>query len=607
MSIAQNFPNIKPSLMLSFADTKQLDNRITFTRSTPAVYYDGKTTAMAEQNLLLYSQDFNSWGNASAPVTANSTTAPDGTTTADSMAVNATVSYLYIGVNAIAVAGTYTFSCYVKAGTNNFVALNIQGNISSWVTAVYNLSTGAVTQTANGSTGIATINSTSITSAGNGWYRCVLTASCTSGVLLYPSVMFAPSATGNTLSSTYGEPSGNTTGNTLLLWGAQIEARSAATAYTATTTQPITNYIPVLLSAGGNQARFDCNPTTGESLGLLIEEQRTNLQIYSQDFSNAHYTTTRCSISSNVAIAPDGTLTADRIVEDTTNGLHRVFGTAPATLNVTYSFSCYAKVGSGNRNLQLLLGSGFGENSAEFNLLTGTVVSTFFATANIISVGNGWYRCGIVATSSITTSITTQIYNVNSGLSYTGDGFSGNFIWGAQFEQGSFATSYIATTSASATRTADSASMTGANFSSWYAQGQGTLYVEYKTPNSQNLATNNMNIIGISNGDANNRIRFLTDAGTNFNIANNGTIQVALGSSWVANTYLKWASIYQTNNFAFVSNGGTVNTSTIGTVPYVTQMQIGQLITNREMTGYIKKFSYYPVALTSANIQALTS
>ncbi len=224
MSIAQNFPNIKPSLMLSFADTKQLDNRITFTRSTPAVYYDGKTTAMAEQNLLLYSQDFNSWGNASAPVTANSTTAPDGTTTADSMAVNATVSYLYIGVNAIAVAGTYTFSCYVKAGTNNFVALNIQGNISSWVTAVYNLSTGAVTQTANGSTGIATINSTSITSAGNGWYRCVLTASCTSGVLLYPSVMFAPSATGNTLSSTYGEPSGNTTGNTLLLWGAQIEA-----------------------------------------------------------------------------------------------------------------------------------------------------------------------------------------------------------------------------------------------------------------------------------------------------------------------------------------------------------------------------------------------
>jgi len=605
MSIAQNFPNIKPSLMLSFADTKQLDNRITFTRSTPAVYYDGKTTAMAEQNLLLYSQDFNSWGNASAPVTANSTTAPDGTTTADSMAVNATVSYLYIGVNAIAVAGTYTFSCYVKAGTNNFVALNIQGNISSWVTAVYNLSTGAVTQTANGSTGIATINSTSITSAGNGWYRCVLTASCTSGVLLYPSVMFAPSATGNTLSSTYGEPSGNTTGNTLLLWGAQIEARSAATAYTATTTQPITNYIPVLLSAGGNQARFDCNPTTGESLGLLIEEQRTNLQIYSQDFSNAHYTTTRCSISSNVAIAPDGTLTADRIVEDTTNGLHRVFGTAPATLNVTYSFSCYAKVGSGNRNLQLLLGSGFGENSAEFNLLTGTVVSTFFATANIISVGNGWYRCGIVATSSITTSITTQIYNVNSGLSYTGDGFSGNFIWGAQFEQGSFATSYIATTSASATRTADVASMTGTNFSSWFNAAQGTLYSEFSGQAGWAVQLG-------EGSNFNNRIVISGVSGQNLVVSDAiGTNQATIGSySGTQTTFVRIAGGYQVNDFAVSANGTTVATDNTGTTPNPSTLAIGSRNTsspNGFLNSTIKKIAYYPIRVTNAQLQALTS
>ena len=204
----------------------------------------------ARTNILLYSQDFDNaaWPKI-ATVTANTTTAPDGTTTGDSMAVTATVSYIYAdaGAGSNVAVGTYTFSCYVKAGTNNFVALNLQGNVSSWVTAVYNLSTGLVTQTANGPSGLATLTSTSITSVGNGWYRCVITASCTSNVLRYPSIMFALSATGNTLTSAYGEPSGNTIGNTLIVWGAQLEVNSlGATSYIPTTSAAITRAADVV-------------------------------------------------------------------------------------------------------------------------------------------------------------------------------------------------------------------------------------------------------------------------------------------------------------------------------------------------------------------------
>ena len=87
MSIQANFPNLKPTLLLDFANTKQLDNRVTFTRSTPAVYYDGKTTAMAEQNLILQSQTIGNagWLLVNTALVSDAGVAPDGTTTADQL------------------------------------------------------------------------------------------------------------------------------------------------------------------------------------------------------------------------------------------------------------------------------------------------------------------------------------------------------------------------------------------------------------------------------------------------------------------------------------------------------------------------------------------
>ena len=89
------YPSIQPSLNLDFANAKTLDPRITFTRSTTGTYYDGKTVAKAEENLATYSEDFTqvaSWGATDTSVSGNTTTAPNGTSTADTLTASATTA-----------------------------------------------------------------------------------------------------------------------------------------------------------------------------------------------------------------------------------------------------------------------------------------------------------------------------------------------------------------------------------------------------------------------------------------------------------------------------------------------------------------------------------
>jgi len=603
MTIQANFPAIKPSLLLDFANTKQLDSRITYTRASTASFYNGVTTAMAEQNLILQSQTFDSasWGKSSSTVTANTTVAPDGTTTADSIAITSSISVVYADLGANAAVGTYTFSCYVKAGTNNYVALNMQGNTTSWVTAIYDLSTGAVTQTANGSSGLATITTTSITSAGSGWYRCVLTFACTSSVLRYPCVMFAPSATGNTLTTNFGEPSGNTNGNTLIVWGAQLEQRSAVTAYTATTTQAITNYIPVLQTAASGVARFDNNPTTGESLGLLIEESRTNLFTYSAQFDNAAWSKVNATITADTIVSPDGTLNGDKLIGSGSGSIQH-YVTRTVNLTGTNTLTVYAKAGEKSFVWVSLGGIG-----AWFNLSTGAIGTvTSGITAAITSVGNGWYRCSATRTAVVAD---YYIYVVNSDntLEFTGNSYDGIYIWGAQLEAGAFATSYIPTVASQVTRAADAASMTGTNFSTWYNQGEGTLYSEAKLLATPGGATY-PGIVKISTDSAN-KIGFWTiPAATSmyFSVGANSTssADISIAQSPVSN-FVKISGVYKVNDFAASVNASTVGTDTSGVIPVVNKMDIGTY--DNSWNGTIKKIAYYPLRVTNAQLQSLTS
>jgi hypothetical protein len=399
-----------------------------------------------------------------------------------------------------------------------------------------------------------------------------------------------------------------------LAWGAQLEQRSAVTAYTPTTTQPITNYIPVLETAAAGVARFDHNPTTGESLGLLIEEQRTNLWVRSDDFANASWTKVRATIESNVIIAPDGTLTGDKFVASTdASATHFIRQDVAVTSGTSYTQTVYAKAGE---YTQIVLGfdadsSQFADAKAVFTLTGNGSISTItgtFAATSITLVGNGWYRCQVTAAATATVTAIFRVYAATGGTnSFTGDGYSGIYIWGAQLEAGAFPTSYIPTVAATVTRNADAASMTGANFTSWFNNGEGTIYVESISPNSFSRIQ-----ASINDGTNNNKIEPALSSG-NFYLLGVNVAGAAVGSATTANTATantasKTAGAYRVNDFAVSLNAGTVATDTSGTLPIVDRMFIGQRTAGSvSINGTIKKIAYYPKRLANAELQALTT
>jgi hypothetical protein len=621
MSTSTLYPIISPSLNLDFTNSKVLDPRVTFARASGATYYDGVTTAKAEENLLLQSQEFDNalWTKNDVTVTANSIAAPDGTTTAETITESATTATHRVLRNASTIAGVpYSSSVFVKnASGSRYVGLRLSLNTSpaNYAHAVFDLS--AVTSNTN-----ASISSASIVSVGNSWYRISMTTINSDGtVSTNPFIVY--------LSDTATAPATNSIGvsyagdgvSAVYLWGAQLEQRSSVTAYTPTTTQAITNYVPVLQTAANNVPRFDHNPVTGESLGLLIEESRTNLLTYSDDFADAVWTKSNVSITANIVISPDGMLSADLIVPDTSNVAHIIQYpniTANTTTTSTVSFFV-KKAGYTTIHLRYGVQSTANRGQSDINLVTGAVTNlqnvgtATGAACSATNIGNDWWRVAFsVNPNDASATQTRLLIYPNVSAVYAGDGYSGIYIWGAQLEAGAFPTSYIATGAAAATRSADAASMTGTNFSSWYRADEGTVYSDVNlriTP-----ATQVQFLYAISNNSVGERINSATGpgAGGNFNatVSTSSVLQAQTinGSLASAGNY-KYINAYKVNDFASVVNGGSAVTDTSGNLPIVNRLYIGasQIGTSGFINGTIRKLAYYPLRLTNAQLQALTS
>jgi hypothetical protein len=183
------------------------------------------------QNLWLQSQTFGTtWVPFASSIPASdSTTAPNGTTTADTWTIDGTTAQHYIQQSATYVAGiTYTFSVYVKRNTSDFIQMGAaSGQFTSNAWANFNINTGAV-----GTVGAAA--TATITSAGNNWYRCTITATCTTAGSGNSFFAFIQSATDSRLPSF----AGNST-DSLFLWGGQLEIASTVGTYIPTTTTAV--------------------------------------------------------------------------------------------------------------------------------------------------------------------------------------------------------------------------------------------------------------------------------------------------------------------------------------------------------------------------------
>jgi hypothetical protein len=226
------------------------------------------------------------------------------------------------------------------------------------------------------------------------------------------------------------------------------------------------------------------------------------------------------------------------------------------------------------------------------------------AGTTITLLNNGWYRVSVPFTPTNTTPPVYSLYNGTTN-SYTGDGTSGLFLWGAQTEAGAFPTSYIPTTTTALTRAADVASVN--TLSPWYNATEGTLYSEavpigLKNPGAQyevTLGTSGTNEVRNRFVNANAAAQIHSSAGETFSYTTAATV----------NTVYKTALAYKTNDSAAAINGTASATDTSVTLPTASSvMYLGQDTGGGGLlNGYLRRIVFYPRRLSNAELQSITS
>jgi hypothetical protein len=339
---------------------------------------------------------------------------------------------------------------------------------------------------------------------------------------------------------------------------------------------------------------------------LLLEPQRSNLITYSEDFSNAFWLIQNSSITLNSTISPDGTLNAAKLTENTSNSTHRILNGAGLTVSGDVSISVFAK--KGERNWIRLTNNNI--QGAFFDLDNGVVGDVIVGIdAKIENYGNGWYRCSISQTgvANERLGVYTSIDGVNT--TYTGDGTSGVYIYGAQLEQGSYATSYIPTYGSVQTRLGETCNNSGS--AQDFNSEEGVLYAEIS--GFENDLSNRR--ISLSDGTANNSIRifYYNDGGTVFFRKYVGGVQTSIATIGSINQHelTKIAIKYNSTNFDIFANGVKISTNLdSNSFPTNTLNKIGFADGSGSGTpfyGNVKELQVFTTALTDAELIALTT
>ena len=368
----------------------------------------------------------------------------------------------------------------------------------------------------------------------------------------------------------------------------------------------------VIRTATTNEARFDHNPTTGESLGLLVEESRTNLLLQSNGFDTT-WINSNSSETAAAGIAPDGTNAAWELKDtlDASPVAHSLNQTITSfTSGTVYTFSVWMKAGTLSEGGIALPSASFGAVLINrINLATGTVItSSANLTTSVVLFPNGWRRIIASATATATASGSVQVRSMNGGTTYTGTGTGTVLVWGAQVEAGAFPTSYIPTTTATATRSADVASITGTNFSSWYRQDEGTVFYDGQVSGSE---SGNKNILGMSSGSGNNIIDLFIPSGINqrFRVSEGGVTQALQNAIPTASVYspAKVAYAFKLDDSTSAGNGTVQSTDTSCTIPTVDRFTFGALATGEaQVAARFKRLTYWPKRLSNTTLQQIT-
>jgi hypothetical protein len=522
-------------------------------------------------NLLRYSEQFNNgvWvlfasGTGVNPiVTANTTTAPNGTLTADTIVLNAGAgttasdqSQIYQTFSNV-IGNIYTVSFYAKGivGGEQLMIRHARGSTYTKITLTNQWERYSVTETS--------------TYTGTGFLEILIRR---------------------------GQNEPINASATFFLWGAQLNIGSTAKPYFPTTDRL---NVPRLTYQNGG----------GGCPSLLLEPQRTNVATYSQEFDNASWTKNFTTITANSTTSPDGTQNAETLTGDATITVHFISGATRSVISgTTYSISIYAKKNTNNFIQILGGGTAFGVNVwGNFDLNNGVVGSIGSSTtASIVNAGNGWYRCTISGAAILSGNIVVDNFAlITSATSIRAEGNSLNtsvFIWGAQLEAGAYASSYIPTTSASATRIADGFTRANVYTNGFITASGGTWFVEF-TNNLTYTRDNGNNTLILADLLATNFFRFRNDGSVNSslrlqkNISGTTTDLFILPAGNVK-IAVKWNG---TTADAFL-NG----TKLVSATPF-TATQLENLTSVPQVPIFISQMILFPTALSDSNCVTLTT
>ena len=369
----------------------------------------------------------------------------------------------------------------------------------------------------------------------------------------------------------------------------------------------------------GALTSFATNTLRITDLGLLVEDARTNSLTYSQTFNTASWALGNITLGTAIT-APDGTTTALKFEETAVNAQHRAFnGITTLTRSVPWTMSAYLKAAERRYAMLKLDDTNFGITIG-IDLLTGTTwqpsdASTGWSSisSSVESLANGWFRLIVTGTpSGAGTSGTGQVFvsNVNSGNTF--DGYlgtlgSGIYVWGVQVEQGAFASSYIPTTSASATRAADVTSFIGTAKTLLEANSDQSIVADVANNNPSLVSNNNQNIIN-DNGAANDSKLMFGTSGAAKNIAfayhtvSSGSAQLGSGDFY---SPFKCGFSQDASGMTIVGNAGTVDTD-LNRMP-LTNPRLGVKTDSDGTYAYIRRLSLWNSKLPDATLQGLTA
>ena len=509
------------------------------------------------------------------------------------------------GATSVVSGTTYTGSIFVKkvAGSVDWIQLSFSSaGFGSVQYTNFNIS--------NGTIGNSSSSSPQIQDAGNGWYRCSISAVATSTTTTTSNLFLA--FTNNTDTTSRLLSYAGNTANKVLAAMCQFEIGSTVNTYNPTTI------------AAFQGPRFDHDPVTLACKGLLIEESRTNMLVQSEDFTITQWAKTGVTITGNTTTAPDSLNTGDLLSEDTNSSVHAVQQTGyTLTASQSYTASVFAKAGS-HTSFQISLSvTAFGTGLFANFVLTGggSVGTSNGVTARIESFPNGWYRCSVTissVTGGVGGSVAVVANNNNSSasrnVSYLGTGAQVVYIWGAQLEAGSFATSYIPTVSSSVVRSADVCSITGSDFTMFYNPLEGSFATSqiFNAPISYSIG---QLVLDINDTTTNNRLRYFrnpttgyagfantSNSSTNVSITNNSSVQPLVTN--------KYSAGFKLDDYAFYVNNSQSGTDQLGAIVVSpTTMTIGDASaggSRQYLNGTIAAIRYFRKRLPNAKLQAFT-